>query len=360
MVAVVGRAEARDIVTSGTDMTPKERVHAIIRGQSHDRPAVTPIFMAWSANFIGRTYRDYYLDGDVLVESQLAVARAFHLDQVSAISDPWREASAYGMEFDYPEHGVGKPRALLIRSADDVARIRAFDIESSPRPRQRVESVRKMARAIGQTHSVLGWVEGPLAEYADLRGVESMFMDLIDKPEMYLRAAGPLVDNAIRFARAQVQAGADMIGVGDAVASLVSPSMYEQFVLPHEKRLFDAIHDAGAAVKLHICGDISRSVGLMAQTGCDILDIDWMVPLDRTRSVVGPSVTLCGNFDPSAVLLQGTPQDVAQAARRCMEMGGQRFILQPGCEVPPGTPEQNIRAFCPCEGCLVPELLATA
>ena len=95
----------------------------------------------------------------------------------------------------------------------------------------------------------------------------------------------------------------------------------------------------------------------MAQTGCDIIDVDWMVPLDKARAAVGPEVTLAGNFDPTAVLLQATPQEVADAARQCIEMGGRRFILQPGCEVPPGTPEQNIRAFCPCEGCLIPEQL---
>lgn len=338
-------------------MTPKERVHAIIRGEPCDRPAVTPIFMAWAANFVGRTYRDYYLDGDVLVESQLAVTRAFHLDQVSAISDPWREASAYGMEFDYPEHGVGKPHAPLIRSAEDVALVKPFAIEDAERPRQRIESVRKMAAAVGDTHSVLGWVEGPLALYADLRGVESMFMDLIDTPEMYTGSVDTIIENQIRFALAQIEAGADMIGVGDAVASLVSPQMYEQFVLPHEKTLFDAIHEAGAAVKLHVCGDIARSTHLMARTGCEIIDVDWMVPLDEARTAVGPEVTLCGNFNPAGILLQGTPQDVAEAARRCFDMGGTRFILQPGCEVPPGTPEPNIRAFCPCEGSLVAERL---
>ncbi len=336
-------------------MTPKERMAAIIRGEHHDRPAVTPIFMSWAAGFIGRTYRDYYLDGDVLAESQLAVARAFNLDQVSAISDPWREASAYGMEFDYPEHGVGRPRRVLIQSPQDVSRIKPFDIEHAPRPAQRIESVRKMAAAVGRTHSVLGWVEGPLALYADLRGVESMFLDLIDHPEMYLRAAETIIENQIRFARAQIAAGADMIGVGDAVASQISPSMYQQFVLPFEKELFEAIHQAGATVKLHICGDTSRNVPFMAQTGCDVLDLDWMVPLDEARAVVGPGVTLAGTFDPAAVLLQGTPQEVADAARRNIEMGGQRFILQPGCEVPPGTPEGNIRAFCPCKGCLIPK-----
>ena len=272
--------------------------------------------MSWAAGFIGRTYRDYYLDGDVLVQAQLAVVRAFNLDQVSAISDPWREASAYGMEFDYPEHGVGRPRAVLIQSPQDVTRVRPFDIEHAERPAQRVESVRKMAQAVGRTHSVLGWVEGPLALYADLRGVESMFLDLIDNPQMYLAAAEIIIENQIRFARAQVAAGADMIGVGDAVASQISPAMYRQFVLPFEKKLFEAIHEAGAAVKLHICGDISNSIRFMAQTGCDILDVDWMVPLDEARAAVGPDVTLAGNFDPAAVLLQGTPQEVADAARR--------------------------------------------
>jgi len=336
-------------------MTPKERVHGTLQGCTCDRPAVTPIFMAWAGSFVGRTYRDYYLDGDVLVQAQLAVVAAFHLDQISAISDPWREASAYGMEFDYPEHGVGRPRRMLLQSREDVSRIRPFAIEDAERPRQRIESVRKMAQAVGRTHSVLGWLEGPLALYADLRGVENMFLDLIDTPQMYVEAAGTIIDNQIRFARAQIAAGADVIGVGDSVASLVSPQMYEQYVLPFEKRLFDAIHEAGAAVKLHVCGDIGQSIGLMAQTGCEVIDVDWMVPLAESRSVVGEDVTLCGNFDPSAILLQGTPQEVAAAARRCIAEGGKRFILQPGCEVPPGTPEDNIRAFCPCEGCLIPE-----
>jgi MtaA/CmuA family methyltransferase len=336
-----------------TTMTPKERMYATLRGEPVDRIAVTPIFMAWSANFIGRTYLDYYLDGDVLVESQRAVTEAFNLDQISAISDPWREASAYGMEFEYPPDGVGKPKAALIQSRDDVARVRAFEIETAERPKQRVESVARMAETVGQTHSVLGWVEGPIAEYADLRGVENTFMDLIDKPEMYMQAAKVIVGNAIRFARAQIEVGADMIGIGDAVASLINPSMYEQYVLPFEKSLIDAIHESGATVKLHICGNIANNIGLMARTGADIIDVDWMVSLSAAREAVGPDVTLAGNFDPTAILLQGRPEDVAEAARKCISSAGAKFILQPGCEIPPGTPEANLRAFCPCEGCLI-------
>ena len=338
-------------------MTPKERIYAILKADSFDRPAVTPIFMAWAANYIGHPYRDYYLDGHVLVEAQLAVTRAFNLDQISAISDPWREASAYGVEFDYPPDGIGKPRDMLIKTHDDISHLKLLDIENSNRMKQRVESVRKMAAEVGQTHSVLGWIEGPLAEYADLRGLENALMDLIDKPQMFTDAADVIVQNAIAFALAQIKAGADMIGIGDAAASLIGEALYNKCVLPLEQKLIAAIHEAGAAVKLHICGNTIGIVQHMAKTGADIIDVDWMVPLDKAREFVGLEVTLCGNFDPSAVLLQGSAEDVANAAKNCLKAGGDKFILMPGCEVPPATPEQNIRAFCPCDGCLICEEL---
>lgn len=338
-------------------MTSKERIYATLAGESVDRLAVTPIFMAWAAHFIGRTYRDYYLDGDVLVDAQIALTKAFGIDQVSAISDPWREASAYGMQFEYPEDGVGKPADCLLKGQDDLAKLDGVDMRKAKRTKQRIASVRRMAKEIGDTHSVLGWVEGPFAEYADLRGVEATMLDLIDRPDYFKQAGEAIIENEIKFAVAQVKAGADMIGVGDAAASLISPDAYREFVLPLEKKLFDAIHQAGGTVKLHICGNIRNHVEFMARTGADIIDVDWMVPLDEARELAGPDVTLCGNFDPVAVLLQGAPEKIAEAASACIKAGGQRFILMPGCEVPPATTEENIRAFCPCDGCLICEEL---
>jgi len=330
-----------------SEMTSKERMYAVLEGEPVDRVPVTPIFMAWAAHYIDRCYRDYYLDGDVLVESQLAMARDFNVDQVSAISDPWREASGYGMEFDYPEDGVGKPKEILLKSPEDIAKLKIIDIDQAERMKQRVESVREMVVAVGTTHSVLGWVEGPMAEYVDLRGMESAMTDLMDRPEAFQQAVEIIVENAINFARSQVEAGADMIGVGDAAASLVGPQLYAKLVLPWQQKLFAAIHEAGAKVKLHICGNINKIIADTAQSGADIIDADWMVPLDEARKAVGQEIVLCGNFDPTAVLLQGTPEQITTAAQECIEKGGEKFILMPGCEVPPGTPPENLRAFCP-------------
>ncbi|HOD81625.1 MAG: Uroporphyrinogen decarboxylase [Planctomycetes bacterium ADurb.Bin126] len=338
-------------------MTPKERMYATLRGTPRDRVAVTPIFMAWAAHYVGRTYREFYLDGDVLAEAAMAVTRAFEVDQVSAISDPWREAEGYGMTFDYPDEGVGMPKNHVITSPADAAALPRLEVDACPRMRQRVASVARMAAEMGSTHSILGWVEGPLAEYTDLRGMSETMMDLMDNPEMFHQAADRIVDNAVVFARAQVAAGADMIGVGDAAASLVGPAIYREHVLAWQRKLFEGIHEAGATVKLHICGNIRDIVGLMATTDADVIDVDWMVDLAAARAAVGPGVTLCGNIDPSGVVLQGTSETVAAAARKAIADGGERFIFMPGCEIPPGTSEANIRAFCPCEGSLVMDAL---
>ncbi|MEI8195942.1 MAG: uroporphyrinogen decarboxylase family protein [Phycisphaerae bacterium] len=341
-------------------MTAKERYLAALAGLPVDHTPLTPIFMAWGANYIQRTYRDYYLDHRVLVEAQLATARRFDLDQVSAISDPWRECSAFGMEFDYPAEGVGMPKngRHFLESPADVGKLHPYDPMVAPRTRDRIEAVRGFAAVAGSTHSVMGWLDGPMAVYADLRGVQDACLDLLDTPEVFEQAARIITECALAFAAAQVQAGADTIGVGDAAASLLGPDLYARYVLPFEQRLFRGIKEmkgpnvpaGGVKIKLHICGNITRLLPQIALTGADIVDIDWMVSLAEARKILGPQVTLAGNFDPSGVLLQSTPELIAAAARDCIRAAtppvGTRFVLQPGCEVPPGTPESNIDAFC--------------
>ncbi|MEX0776555.1 MAG: uroporphyrinogen decarboxylase family protein [Phycisphaeraceae bacterium] len=331
-------------------MNSKERLLATVRGEARDRVPVTPIVMQWAAHHIGRSYRDYYLDGRVLAAGQVAVARDFASDWVSVMSDPWGEASAFGMQFDWPAEGVGVPRGLLLNTRADVAKLQPFDPYNSERLAQRLACITAEKEAVGDQIAICGWVEGPIAEYADLRGLEPACMDLMDQPEMFHAAAEVIVESAIRLAKAQVDAGADMIGVGDAAASILGPELYVEHIRPWQRKLFDALHDMGTIVKLHICGNITALLPHLAGVGADILDIDHMVPLDQARAIMGDSVTLCGNFDPVSVLKDGPPQQIAAAARKCIAQAGgssSRFILQPGCEVPAGTPTRNVQAFCP-------------
>jgi len=78
--------------------------------------------------------------------------------------------------------------------------------------------------------------------------------------------------------RAVIAAGADIIGLGDAICSQIAPVMYRQFALPYEQRIFAAVHERGALARLHICGNTTRLLADMALCGADIIDLDWSKP----------------------------------------------------------------------------------
>jgi uroporphyrinogen-III decarboxylase len=86
----------------------------------------------------------------------------------------------------------------------------------------------------------------------------------------------------------------------------------------------------------------------MAVSGTSIIDLDWMVDLESARrqvEEVDPGIALCGNFDPVAILYQGTPEEIQQAVGQCRAVGGSNWLAAPGCEVPRHTPHENMLAL---------------
>src|SRR5262249_6398487 len=147
----------------------------------------------------------------------------------------------------------------------------------------------------GHDRIVEGWVEGPCAMAADLRGVNTLMLDFFDDPAFVTGLFTFVVEMEIAFARAQIAAGAGLIGVGDAAASLIGPKLYTEFVQPFERRLVSAIQAAGVPVRLHICGKTRRLYSGMAAVGAEIVDLDFMDPIDEARAAMGPDQVLLGN-----------------------------------------------------------------
>jgi MtaA/CmuA family methyltransferase len=180
---------------------------------------------------------------------------------------------------------------------------------------------------------------------ADLRGLNTLMLDFYDDPKFVDRLGEFVVEMETAFARAQIEAGATLIGIGDAAASLIGPAFYERFVLAGERRLVSAIHEAGARARLHICGNTRRILKGMGETGADIVDLDFPAPIREARAAMGPRQVLLGNIDPVRVLRDGTPQSIAAALGECHREAGGRYIVGAGCEVPRGTPAENVMAM---------------
>ena len=153
------------------------------------------------------------------------------------------------------------------------------------------------------------------------------------------------VELATRFAAAQIKAGADIIGVGDAAASLVGPRIYNEFVWPWEKKLVDSIHAIGGRVRLHICGNARRIVEPISRLGCEMVDIDFPVPMEQARAQAGPRQTLAGNMDPVRGLRNGSPETILKSLEELQQQAGAQWIVATGCEVVRDTPHDNLHAM---------------
>ena len=325
-------------------MNSYERMSRRLRGEQVDRAPNFDIMMTFAAHHVGQPLSSYYLDHRILVQANMAVLEDFSLDIVQAISDPYREAADFGLEVEFPEDGLPIRRAPLLKEPGDLDKLRPPEPQTGRRMSDRLAAIRSFREKVGSEVPIMGWVEGALAEAADLRGEGTLLMDLHDRPAWVSDLLELCTQVEIAFARAQVEAGADIIGLGDAIASQVSPRMYRKYALPYEQRIFSAVHEMGALARLHICGNITHLLPHVAESGADILDLDWMVDIRRAAEIFGEYPVICGNFDPVAIMLQGTPEQVQDATLDCLQGGGPRCISAAGCEIPDGTPSENLLA----------------
>jgi MtaA/CmuA family methyltransferase len=328
-------------------MTGRERVIAMIEGRPTDCLPFMPITMMFAADYAGVKYRDYAADHRVLAECQVRTAAEYDFDYVSAISDPAREAADCGASIEYFDDqppAIVECRARLAEKGD-LAKLKVPDPLGGGRMHDRVKAVALLRQRAGHEKLVEGWIEGPIAEAADLRGINTIMLDLLDDPGFVRDLFDFVIEMELRFARAQVEAGADLIGVGDAAASLVGPELYEEIVWPYEKKMVDGLHAMGARVRLHICGNTRELLDGIGRLGCEIVDLDYMAPLADAREKMGPNQVLLGNIDPVAALRNGTPESVRAAIEACHRQAGPRYIVSAGCEVPRDTPPENVRAM---------------
>jgi len=302
------------------------------------------IVMGLAAKSAGVSYREYASDYRKLVEGNLICVEAFGIDAVSSISDPMREASAFGAIVEMPEHGVPFSPVPLLKDPVDVKKLNIVDPHDSERTLDRIKAVALLREKVSDDYPVIGWVEGVLAETADLRGVNELMIDIAEEASFLKDVFDIVFAQQCRFAKAQIDAGADFIGIGNAVASLVGPVFYERFAMEYDRRLTEYIKSLGAKVKLHICGNTTPIRELVRDhVKPDIFDLDWMVDFASSVEVYKNSETAVnGNMDPVGVMLQGDLNAVENAVLACLSSCDERTLIAAGCEIPADTPKQNL------------------
>jgi len=328
-------------------MTGRERILKVLNGQRTDWLPVMPITMMFAADVLGIKYERYARDYKVMVDAQVKTAEMFGFDHVSAIGPPAPETADLGATVQwYPDQPPSMLEAeALLKDKCTLDVLRTRDAFVGERVENRIRGIELMRERVGADLLVEGWLSGPCAAAADLRGINQVMVDFSDDPAFNHALFDFALERGIHFARLQIEAGADIIGIGDAAASLIGQHYYKEFVWPREKRLVEAIHALGARVRLHICGSTRKILSDTGELGCDLIDIDSPVPLEEARAQMGPRQTLCGNLDPVRELRGGTPKSVVRLLEAMRQKAGPQWIVGAGCEIVRDTPHANIRAM---------------
>ena len=327
-------------------MTGLERTLSFVKNGHYDHAPFHPIIMRWAARYAGVSYRAFCTSPEAKCQAMIKCARDFGIDWVTVMSDPWAEASAFGIEVDYPEDSLPIDKGGHPADAKSASLLKKYDPLRNERCRNRLVEIENYRKGCGDEYFIVGWVEGAVAEYVDLRGASNASVDFFMEPEAVGKTLDTIVDCAMEFITLQIKAGAHCIGIGDAFCSQIGPELFNEFAIKREKTLVDHIHKEGALAKLHICGDTSSILPGMISTGADIIDVDHLVPSMRDYAyLLRPGQVFSGKSDPVTVIQNGTAELIRQSVASDYNDCSGRCLVSAGCEITPGTSVENMILF---------------
>lgn len=333
-------------------MTGYERIRAALSGEMPDRrPIMLHGFMP-AAREAGYTMRQYRDDPRIAAECHVRFAEKYDLDSILLDVDTALTAGACGVPVDFPDDEPARTHEPLLSSLDDdqLGRLETVNLGADRRIRHSLETVLLIKKTVGDQLYVRGNCDqAPFSLACSLRTPEAFMMDLMTTPERADRLLVLCTEICLQYLRLMAATGADMLSNGDSPAgpAMISPAMYARYALPYERALADEAKVLGKDYALHICGNTDLILEQMATLEVDMLDLDYLTPIERIYEVLHGRIALCGTIDPSGVMALGTPQQVRNKTRELLSLyrDEPRLIINAGCALPPTTPEANIRAL---------------
>lgn len=310
-------------------MTPYARVKSALEGKKPDRVPVVPMAREWCSTQAGIEFTEELESVEKHVYSQTYAVSQFGYDIVWDMFACHSESEAMGSVLKISK---GYPPSILKPAVEDYKRdlpkLKLFDPYQNKRLTTVLEGLRRLKARFAGEIPVMGYVQAPLRHASMLRGSENIMRDMFKEKENLKELCEIALNSLIVYSVAIISAGADIVFVSDPASSgdAISKKQYEEWGVPYTTRLVKMIKRSGLKTILHICGNTTDRLELMAQTGVDCLSLDGAVNFEDARKILGPNFCLMGNVD-TTLLAMGEAKAVEEKAKETLQKAGKDGCL---------------------------------
>jgi uroporphyrinogen decarboxylase len=314
-------------------------------------PAQLPVFalgLEFSAEAIGMTCAESRTDVDKMVRCQVESVRRFDFDLVEIFPDDYIEFEPLGLRMSADPDRPTMPLEYLPMAPAVLRRFRLPDPQREMRLPIHLEMLRRCKAAVGDRACVLGRIAAPFSALGLVYGIDTLLVAMLTEPDLVRDNLRFFVEHQIHFGQAQLQAGADLLWLGDCVADskFLSPTHYAEFAFESAAQVGEALTRAGGLVVYHTCETSRAHLEQQVQLPVSAVNVGEGADLAALKAALGGKMCLTGNVDP-LLLRDGTPEAVAASARelvlRAAPGGGYAFNTGEG--IMRTTPAANVTAM---------------
>lgn len=326
----------------------KQDFIACCEGRTPSRMPVLSLGLEFHLRAAGVSQREARLDVDRMVGSQVDAVREYDEDWAFIFPDDYVEFEPLGLNMsDYEDHPT-MPTEYLPLARATLNGFRIPDPEREMRLPVHLQMLRSLKARLGDSVLVAGRIAAPFSALALVYGIEALMIGLLAEPDLIRDNIRFFVDHQIAFGRAQLDAGADVLWLGDccAASSFISEEHFAEFACDAAAAVAAPLTAAGGLLIYHNSETAAPYVKRQITLPVCAVNVGEGVSIARLRQELQPSCCLMGNFDPK-LLRDGTPDEIGAAAEAmvCENLPGGRYIFNTGEGVMATTARGNFAAM---------------
>jgi uroporphyrinogen decarboxylase len=296
----------------------------------------------------GVTCGESRTDIDKTVRATIQAIERYNYDWAVVFPDDYIEFEPLGLKMNHDEDHPAMPREYLPMDRATISGFRIPDAGKEMRLPVHLEMIRRLKKALGDTACVCGRIAAPFSALALVYGVDTLLTKMLEDPDLVKDNARFFVEHQTAFGKAQFEAGADLLWLGDCVAAsrFICLDHFSEFAFEPAAEVASAlsvprkhiIYHAAETALPHLARELELPVGAV--------NVGEGVSIARVKTDLCPKCCLMGNFDP-LILRDGTPQQVTaetdRMIRENLAAGG--YVFNTGEGIMPNSPPENVEAM---------------